>query len=150
MIIPNLLMIMSGLLAHVGYIQRLYQAHTLHEHTQPMPSQALALLDDAEDVERIAWFTARTNDQWIGTTASLLEADSPSLTPLGRRYVSYGLPADERDVPHEEATKMLTDEDAANDYTDALEDGPQVRGVGVCWYVCVHNQGKHPVLVLTA
>lgn len=73
-------------------------------------------------MERIAWFTARTNDSWIGPTASLLDPKAPALTALGRRYVSYGLPADARAVTQTELHTMLTDEMNAVDWADEVGD----------------------------
>lgn len=88
-------------------------------------------------MERIAWFTARTDDPWIGPTASLLNAHAPALTSLGRRYVSYGLPADSRAViDNAELPMMLTDEMNAVDWADEVGDEQTVWLDIQRW--CVH------------
>lgn len=49
---------------------------------------AIKLLDGDVDVERYAWFAPRTTGDWLGPTASLLKADRPELTQLGKIYTT--------------------------------------------------------------
>lgn len=51
-------------------------------------ADAIKLLDQDPDVERYAWFAPRTAGAWLGPTASLLEADRPELTQLGKMYTT--------------------------------------------------------------
>ena len=52
-------------------------------------SDALKILDMDEAVERHAWFAPRTSGDWLGPSASLLQADKPKLTELGKLYTQY-------------------------------------------------------------
>lgn len=51
-------------------------------------ADAIRLLDQDAAVERYAWFAPRTAGDWLGPTASLLQADKPDLTQLGKLYTS--------------------------------------------------------------
>ena len=51
-------------------------------------SDAIKLLNQDPSVERYAWFAPRTAGDWLGPTASLLEADRPELTQLGKIYTT--------------------------------------------------------------
>lgn len=51
-------------------------------------ADAIKLLDQDPGVERYTWFAPRTAGDWLGPTASLLEADRPELTQLGKMYTT--------------------------------------------------------------
>ena len=51
-------------------------------------TDAIKLLDGDVDVERYAWFAPRTAGDWLGPSASLLEAARPELTQLGKIYTT--------------------------------------------------------------
>lgn len=56
--------------------------------------KALQVLDSHPSVEAYAWYAPHTHGGWIGPTASLLEADTPQLSHLGRAYLQYGIRED--------------------------------------------------------
>ena len=47
---------------------------------------AINLLDMDDAVERYAWFAPRVSGDWLGPTASLLQAEASNLTQLGKLY----------------------------------------------------------------
>ena len=49
-------------------------------------ADAIQLLDQDPAVERYAWFAPRTAGDWLGPTASLLQADKSELTQIGKMY----------------------------------------------------------------
>ena len=51
-------------------------------------ADAINLLDQDAAVQRYAWFAPRTAGDWLGPTASLLQADTAELTQLGKIYTS--------------------------------------------------------------
>lgn len=51
-------------------------------------ADAIQLLDHDDAVERYAWFAPRTAGDWLGPSASLLQADRPELTDLGKLYTA--------------------------------------------------------------
>ncbi|KAL3158900.1 hypothetical protein ABBQ32_011615 [Trebouxia sp. C0010 RCD-2024] len=51
-------------------------------------ADAIQVLDQDAAVERYAWFAPRTAGDWLGPTASLLQADKSELTQLGKMYAS--------------------------------------------------------------
>lgn len=60
--------------------------HGATDRQQTFMSDALKILDMDESVERHAWFAPRTSGDWLGPSASLLQADKPKLTELGKLY----------------------------------------------------------------
>ena len=60
--------------------------HGPTDRQQTVMSDALKILDMDEAVERHAWFAPRTSGDWLGPSASLLQADKPKLTELGKLY----------------------------------------------------------------
>ncbi|DBA84370.1 TPA: hypothetical protein ACH3X2_006221 [Trebouxia sp. C0005] len=63
--------------------------HGPTDRQQTFMSDALKILDMDEAVERHAWFAPRTSGDWLGPSASLLQADKPKLTELGKLYTQY-------------------------------------------------------------
>ncbi len=56
------------------------------DRQQAFMSEAIKILDMDDAVERYAWFAPRTGGDWLGPSASILQADISELTPLGKLY----------------------------------------------------------------